>query len=232
MLGLIFITRPKAPRQVHTWPLLVVWIPRIKNNHPFFTLSINPHTLSLCIEYYGTTYHGINYGHARSRLPFKLYKFFIRQITYALPFSKNRLVAHVNVFLKITMYDGCLDVHWKQLHVFNNYESKQEVKVIISNTTREKFLLKSIASCRQNPLAGCHSNYYWRLDVFVETNCFLPSKSYGSLSFILVLARRLCWNQLLSMVEIRWQLRVVFGKVREWVYKHIIENGYVENLLG
>ena len=52
--------------QVPTWPLWVVSIPRIKSNPPFFTLSINPHTLSSYVEYYGTTYHGINYGHARN----------------------------------------------------------------------------------------------------------------------------------------------------------------------
>ena len=58
----MLIARPKAPCQVHTWPLWVVLIPRIKSNHPFFTFSINPYTLSLCVEYYGATYHEIIYG--------------------------------------------------------------------------------------------------------------------------------------------------------------------------
>ena len=33
---------------------------------PFFTLSVNPHMLSSCVEYYNITYHGILYGHARN----------------------------------------------------------------------------------------------------------------------------------------------------------------------
>ena len=74
MMCLMRVTRPHMysqtyePRQVHTWPLWVVSIPRIKSNPPFFMLSINPHTLSSSVEYCGITYHGrIIYGHARNK---------------------------------------------------------------------------------------------------------------------------------------------------------------------
>ena len=53
-LDVIFIARPKGPMQVRTCLNGLSQSQVLKVIIPFFTLSFNPHTLSTCIEYYGT----------------------------------------------------------------------------------------------------------------------------------------------------------------------------------
>ena len=43
-LGVVFIAKPKAPKNVDSWPLRVVPIHWIISNHPIFTFPINPHS--------------------------------------------------------------------------------------------------------------------------------------------------------------------------------------------
>ena len=93
----------KALRQVHTWPLWVVWIPRIKSNPPFFTLSINPHTLSSCMKYCISTHPEINYGHACNiNYEFKAYKFKIPFAWSQKTYFSITLKLKINYSLKIT----------------------------------------------------------------------------------------------------------------------------------